>query len=286
MTDLAGQTFLVTGANAGIGYATAEALARRGGRVYLGARSQAKGEQAVAAIRAATGSNQLKLISLDLSELASVRRAARTVLERGDPLHVLINNAGVGGAHGRTADGFEIHFGVNHLGHYALTQELLPLLTASAPARIVVVASDSHYQARGINFEALRNRTKGITGLPEYAVSKLCNVLHAAELGRRLAGTGVTAYSLHPGVVASQMWRRVPWPARQLVTRRMLTIEQGARTSLYCATSAEVAGQTGLYYDSCRQTEPSRLTTPELAALLWEHSEEWTAAPDPSQSAA
>jgi dehydrogenase/reductase SDR family protein 13 len=268
-----GRTFLVTGANAGIGYATAEELARRGGRVYLGARSQAKGEHAIAAISAATGSDQVRLLNLDLSDLASVQRAADMVLQRGEPLHVLINNAGVGGARGRTAGGFEIHFGVNHLGHFALTQALLPLLTTSTPARIVNVASDSHYQAKGINFDGLRSRTKGITGLPEYAVSKLCNVLHAAELGRRLAGTGVTAYSLHPGVVASQIWRRVPWPARQIVTRRMLTIEQGARTSLYCATSPDVAGETGLYYDNCQRTEASRVATPELAARLWEYSE-------------
>jgi retinol dehydrogenase-12 len=282
MTDLAGRTFLVTGANAGIGYATAAELAKRGGRVYLGARSPAKGEQAVTAIKAATGSDQVRLLNLDLSDLACVRRAAQTVLDSGEPLHVLINNAGVGGVRGRTAAGFEIHFGVNHLGHFALTQALLPLLTASAPARIVNVASDSHYQAKRIDFDALRHRTKAITGMPEYAVSKLCNVLHAAELGRRLAGTGVTAYSLHPGVVASQIWRRVPWPARQIITRRMLTIEQGARTSLYCATSPDVASETGLYYDKCRPTEPSPVATPDLAARLWEYCDTVL----PSQSAA
>ena len=282
MTDLAGRTFLVTGANAGIGYATAAELARRGGRVYLGARSPDKGEQAVTAIRAATGSDQVRLLNLDLSDLACVRRAAQTILDSGEPLHVLINNAGVGGVRGRTAAGFEIHFGVNHLGHFALTQALLPLLTESAPARIVNVASDSHYQAKGIDFDALRHRTKGITGMPEYAVSKLCNVLHAAELGRRLAGTGVTAYSLHPGVVASQIWRRVPWPARQIITRRMLTIEQGARTSLHCATSPDVAGETGQYYDKCRPTEPSPVATADLAARLWEYCDGVL----PSQSAA
>ena len=282
MTDLAGRTFLVTGANAGIGYATAQDLAKRGGRVHMACRSQEKGEAAVAAIAAASGNDQVRFLRLDLADLASVRRAAREFAALGEPLHVLINNAGVGGQRGRTADGFEIHFGVNHLGHFALTQALLPLLTAAAPARIVTVASDSHYQARGIDFDALRNSTKGITGLPEYAVSKLCNVLFTAELARRLAGTGVTAYSLHPGVVASQIWRRVPWPARQLVTRRMLTIEQGARTSLYCATSPELAGESGKYYDSCQQTEPSRVVTPELAERLWECSEEWTAVPGPS----
>jgi len=273
LTSMAGRTFLVTGANAGIGYATAQDLAARGGRVWLACRSRAKGEAAVAAISAASGSGQVRLLHLDLADLASVRQCASEFAALGEPLHVLINNAGVGGARGRTADGFEIHFGINHLGHFALTQALLPLLRDSAPARIVTVASDSHYQAKGINFEGLRNRTKSITGLPEYAVSKLCNVLFAAELGRRLDGTGVTAYSLHPGVVASQIWRRVPWPVRQLVTRRMLTIEQGARTSLYCATSPDVAGESGKYYESCREREPSKLVTPELAASLWEYSE-------------
>lgn len=273
LTSMAGRTFLVTGANAGIGYATAQDLSARGGRVWLACRSRAKGEAAVAAISAASGSGQVRLLHLDLADLASVRQCASEFAALGEPLHVLINNAGVGGARGRTADGFEIHFGINHLGHFALTQALLPLLRDSAPARIVTVASDSHYQAKGINFEGLRNRTKSITGLPEYAVSKLCNVLFAAELGRRLDGTGVTAYSLHPGVVASQIWRRVPWPARQLVTRRMLTIEQGARTSLYCATSPDVAGESGKYYESCREREPSKLVTPELAASLWEYSE-------------
>ncbi len=279
MSDLAGRTFLVTGANAGIGYATALDLARRGGRVNVACRSRAKGAAAVAAITAAASSDQVRLLLLDLADLASVRRAADDFLALGEPLHVLVNNAGVGGARGRTADGFEMHFGINHLGHFALTMALLPLLTDSTPARIVNVASDAHYQAKGIDFEGLRNRTKGITGLHEYAVSKLCNVLFAAELGRRLAGTGVTAYSLHPGVVASEIWRRVPWPARQIMTRRMLTVEQGARTSLYCATSPEVAAEFGKYYDRCREVEPSKVATPELAARLWEYSEKWTAAP-------
>jgi NAD(P)-dependent dehydrogenase (short-subunit alcohol dehydrogenase family) len=268
----------VTGANAGIGYATARELASRGGRVHLGCRSRAKGEAAVAAITAATGSDQVRLLLVDLADLASVREAADEFLRLGEPLHVLINNAGVAGARGRTADGFEIHFGINHLGHFALTTALLPLLTESAPARIVNVASDAHYQAKGIDFEGLRNRTKGMTGLPEYAVSKLCNVLFAAELARRQADTGVSAYSLHPGVVASEIWRRVPWPARQIMTRRMLSIEQGAQTSLYCATSPEVAGESGKYYDRCRVAEPSKIATAELAATLWEYSARWTAA--------
>jgi retinol dehydrogenase 12 len=113
--------------------------------------------------------------------------------------------------------------------------------------------------------------------MPEYSVSKLCNVLFSAELARRLDGTGVTSYALHPGVVASDIWRRVPWPVRPLVTMRMLTNEQGARTSLYCATSPEVAGTTGRFYDNCAEREPSPVATPDLAGRLWQRSEEWTA---------
>ncbi len=284
MTELDGRTFLVTGGNAGIGYATATDLARRGGRVHIACRSQAKGEAAVAAIAAATGSDLVSYLQLDLADLASVQRCAQAFLALGEPLHVLINNAGVGGQRGSTVDGFELHFGVNHLGHFALTQALLPLLQVSGAARVVNVASDAHYQAKGIDFAALRRRTRSITGLPEYAVSKLSNVLFAQELARRFDRTLVAAYCLHPGVVASQIWRRVPWPARQIMTRRMLTIEQGARTSLYCATSAEVADVSGSYYDGCRETEPSAVATPELAARLWEYSQRWITPSEPGQA--
>jgi retinol dehydrogenase 12 len=277
MTDLAGRTFLVTGGNAGIGLATATDLARRGGRVHIACRSKAKGEAAVAAISAQAGSEQVRLHQLDLANLAGVRQSAQEFIALGEPLHVLINNAGLAGQRGITADGFELQFGVNHLGHFAFTQALLPLLHESGAARVVNVASDAHYQAKGIDFEAVRSRTKSIIGMREYAVSKLCNVLFAAELGRRLSGSDVTAYSLHPGVVASEIWRRVPWPARQIMTSRMLTIEQGAQTSLYCATSPDVIGDSGKYFDKCQVTEPSKAVTEELAATLWEHSEKWTA---------
>jgi dehydrogenase/reductase SDR family protein 13 len=277
MTDLAGRTFLVTGGNAGIGLATATDLARRGGRVHIACRSKAKGEAAVAAISAQTGSEQVLLHQLDLANLASVRQSAQEFIALGEPLHVLINNAGLAGQRGITADGFELQFGVNHLGHFAFTQALLPLLHESGAARVVNVASDAHFQAKGIDFEAVRSRTKSIIGMREYAVSKLANVLFAAELGRRLAGSDVTVYSLHPGVVASEIWRRVPWPIRQIMTSRMLTIEQGAQTSLYCATSPDVIGESGKYFDKCQVTEPSKAVTEELAATLWEHSEKWTA---------
>jgi retinol dehydrogenase 12 len=277
MAELTGRTFLVTGGNTGIGLATARALAARGGRVHIACRSAEKGQAAVAAIKAATGSDQVADLQLDLADLHSVRDAARAFLALGEPLHVLINNAGVAGRRGLTKDGFELIFGVNHLGHFAFTTALLECLTSSQ-ARIVNVASDAHLQAPGIDFDRLRRPARTIAGMREYAVSKLCNVVFTQELARRLAGTGVTSYALHPGVVASDIWRRVPWPVRPLITRRMLSIDEGAATSLYCATAPELAQVSGRYYENCAEREPSRVATPDLGARLWEHSEEWVKA--------
>jgi retinol dehydrogenase-12 len=271
------RTFLVTGANTGIGRATAAGLARLGGRVFVAARSREKGEEAVAGLRASTGSDSIWYLPLDLADLDSVRACAAEFLDRGEPLHGLVNNAGVVRARGLTKQGFELMFGVNHLGHFVLTNALLGCLTASAPSRVVTVSSDSHYAARGIDFEALRRPERGITGMHGYGVSKLCNVLFTQELARRTAGSGVTTYAVHPGVVASDIWRRVPWPVRPLMMRRMLTVDQGAATSLYCATSPEVAQDSGLFYDKCAERAPSKVATPELAAELWKRSEEWTA---------
>jgi retinol dehydrogenase 12 len=275
--ELAGRTFLITGANTGIGLATATGLAKRGGRVFVACRSAEKGRAAVARISAETGNDAVAFLPLDLSDLASVRACADEFLARGEPLHVLINNAGVGGARGLTKDGFELTFGINHLGHFALTAALLDRLAASAPARVVTVSSDAHYQAPGIDFEAVRRPTASRTGLPEYSVSKLGNVLFSQELARRAGERGITTYALHPGVVASDIWRRIPWPVRPLMKLRMLSTEQGAATSLYCATAAELAGASGRFYEDCRERSPSAVATPELARELWEHSEAWTA---------
>ena len=270
-----GRTFLVTGGNTGIGRATATALARDGGRVYIACRSAEAGAAAVSAIQEAAGSQAVWLLALDLASLASVRDCAAAYLATDEPLHVLVNNAGVGGQRGVTADGFELHFGVNHLGHFALTSLLLDRLKASGPgARVVTVSSDAHYGAHGIDFDALRRSTASFTGQREYAVSKLCNVLFTQELARRV--TDVSAYALHPGVVASDIWRRVPQPARALIKRRMLSVTDGAVTSVYCATSPAVAAESGLFYDKCVPRPPSRVATPELAELLWKYSSEWT----------
>jgi retinol dehydrogenase 12 len=278
MTDLAGRTFLVTGANTGIGLATATALAGRGATVFAASRSAEKGQAAVARMIAESGNEDITFMPLNLADLASVKASAKAFLELDRPLHVLVNNAGIAGQRGLTGDGFELMFGVNHLGHFALTVALLDRLKASGDARVVNVSSDAHFQAKGLDFEAVRRRTRAFTGMPEYAVSKLANVLFSQELARRTAGQGVTSYALHPGVVASDIWRRVPWPARGILTRRMLTVEQGAQTSLLCATAAELAADTGKYYENGQAKEPSKVATPELAGELWSRSESWTGA--------
>jgi NAD(P)-dependent dehydrogenase (short-subunit alcohol dehydrogenase family) len=272
------QTFLITGGNTGIGYATGAELARRGERVHLACRSSSSGTAAVAAMRAASGNSSVSYLPLDLADLDSVRSCAAAFLALDEPLHVLINNAGVAGRQGVTAQGFELAFGVNHVGHFLLTSLLRERLVASAPARVVTVSSDAHYQARSIDWDELRRRGHGITGMHQYAVSKLCNVLFTQELARQLEGTGVTTYVLHPGVVASDIWRRIPWPVRPLIKRRMLSAEEGAQTSLYCATSPDVAADTGRFYEKCAPREPSEVATPSLAAELWQRSAEWTAA--------
>jgi retinol dehydrogenase-12 len=278
-TELGGQTFLVTGANTGIGRSTAEALAKRGAKVILACRSEEKTRPVLDAIRASGG--DAEYVSLDLADLVSVRRCAEGVLARDLPIHGLINNAGLAGLRGQTKQGFELTFGTNHLGHFFLTTLLLPRVRA-ASGRIVNVSSKAHYDVKPsptpIPWDALRERTPSMTGLAEYAVSKLCNVLFTKELARGRAGEGVTSYALHPGVVASDVWRRIPWPVRPLMLRRMLTVEQGARTSLYCATSPDVAGHDGRYYDNCREKKPNPLAEDAaLAKELWEKSEAWTA---------
>jgi retinol dehydrogenase-12 len=276
--DLDGKTFLVTGANTGIGKETARALAARGARVFLACRSQDSGRRAIDEIAGETGSRSLELLSVDLGDLDSVRACAEAFLATGEPLQVLINNAGVAGQRGLTVSGFERMFGTNHVGPFLLTSLLLDRLRASAPARIVNVASVAHYDAPGIDWEAVRRPTRSLTGMREYSVSKLANVLHAQELARRLSGTGVTSCSLHPGVIASDIWRRVPWPLRPLMKRRMDTTEHGARTSLHCATAVEVADRSGQYYDDCRPRDPAAVATVALASELWRRSSEWTAA--------
>ena len=272
-----GRVALVTGANTGIGRVTATQLALQGTHVFLACRSEEKTRPVLADIAAQSGGRaRAEFLPLDLADLASVRQCVRTFLARGLPLHLLVNNAGLAGHKGMSASGFELTFGVCHVGHFLLTDLLLDALKAAAPARIVVVSSTAHRQAKGIDFDALRRPTRSVSGLPEYAVAKLANVLFASELALRLEGTGVTSYSVHPGVVATEVWRALPWPVPSLIKPFMLSSQEGAATSLYCSTAPECASQSGLYYDKCQAVSPSRLARDaQLAKKLWDASEEW-----------
>jgi retinol dehydrogenase-12 len=274
--DLTGRTLLITGASTGIGQATAVALARRGARLFLAGRSEER-HQHVLATCVAAGAARATYLPLELGDLASVRACAARFLELAQPLHVLINNAAVAGSRGLTKDGFERTFGVNHLGHFLLTELLLPVLTSSAPSRIVNVSSTAHYAASGIAWQALREPTRSLTGMHEYEVSKLCNVLYTRELAARLVGRGVTTYCLHPGMVASNIWRQVPWGVRHVMRAFMRSNERGAATTLHCAASPRTASDTGLYYDDCKPRTPNpRVMDTALVRALDQHSRRWS----------
>ncbi|MSQ83510.1 MAG: SDR family oxidoreductase [Myxococcales bacterium] len=275
--SLHGKVALVTGANTGIGLVTARELARAGAKVWIACRSQAKAEAAMADIRQQVPTANLAFLRLDLGSLAATRQAAETFLASGDALHLLINNAGLAGFQGSTTEGFEIQFGTNHLGPYLFTRLLLERIKASDSARIVNVASRGHYRSKGIPFDHLQKPTRTVVAFDEYCDSKLANVLFTKALTKRLPGDRVTTYCLHPGVVASEIWRRVPQPFRWIAMQFMLTNEQGALTTLHCAASPDAAKETGLYYDVQKPKTPSKLARDEaLADELWNKSAEWT----------
>lgn len=272
-----GRVALVTGANSGIGRVTAVELALQGWHVFLACRDAGKTDEVLREIAERSGGMaRAEFIALDLGDLASVRQCAQAFIARDLPLHLLVNNAGLAGRKGFTPSGFELAFGVCHVGHFLLTQLLLDRLKQAAPSRVVVVASRAHRHARGIDFDAVRQPSRSAGGLMDYSVAKLANILFAAELGRRLAGTGVTTYALHPGVVATGIWRVLPRPLDALVKLFMIDSEEGAKTTLYCATSDAVAQQTGLYYVKSAVARPTPVAQDAaLAQALWTASEGW-----------
>ena len=260
--DLSRRVFLITGANTGVGRATAEALARHGARVILACRSEARAEDALRHIPGA------RFLQLDLADLDSVRAAAASV--SGLRLDALINNAGVAGARGLTRQGFELAFGVNHLGHYLLTR-------LCAFDRVVHLGSGSHEKARRLDLDALRQPTRSLTGFAEYARSKLAVMLFHRALQRR----GVQSFVADPGDVASDAWRHVPWPIRPLLTCRMKPPSEGARTPVFCATERLTPG---LYCDRAPRAPGPLALDDALAEALWRRSEGWTGLSDLSMT--
>jgi NAD(P)-dependent dehydrogenase (short-subunit alcohol dehydrogenase family) len=258
---------LVTGPSSGIGRVTALELARRGFHVVAAGRSASRVGSVVEMIEREGGSAEF--LHLDLASLESARSAARSFEETGRILDVLVNNAGVGATRGITSDGFEIQFGVNHLGHFMLTHHLRR--TFRPGTRIVSVTSSVHFQVEGIEFDTLQRRTRSLYGLDEYAVSKLANILFIRELARRRPDW--KTYAVHPGLTNTNI---IPWYVRPFMQRRLLTPCQGAETVIWCATSDEVTEASGLYYSHKTAREPSSAAQEsDLARELWERSERW-----------
>ncbi|MGD2060886.1 MAG: SDR family NAD(P)-dependent oxidoreductase [Acidimicrobiia bacterium] len=261
------ETALVTGPSSGIGEAAAKELAALGFHVIAAGRSEQRTKRVIDEIETAGGSAEY--LHLDLASLESVRQTARRVEEGGRALDILVNNAGVGVGRGVTRDGFEIQFGVNHLGHFALTHHLRR--TFRPGTRIVQVTSSAHFNAGGIDFDRVRRRTQSLLGWREYCTSKLANVLFVRELARRQPDW--STYAVHPGMTDTGI---VPAWIRPLVRHRLFTPEQGAETIVWCATSPEVGADSGRYYRNRESRPPSELAQDDgLAGELWRHSELW-----------
>ncbi len=278
--DLSEKTVLITGANSGIGKATAAALASFGATVILASRDLAKG-QAAADEASTSGKGQIICKQLDLASFSSIRRFATEVLAEHEQVHVMINNAGLMLSDRReTEEGFEQTLGINHIGHFLLTDLLLERIKASAPARIINVSSSGHAQAGGMDFDDPMSE-KNYDGFKVYARSKLANVLFTQELAERLAGTGVTVNSLHPGVVATGFSKDgdahgflatfFKWFAPFLRSP-----ENGAATSIFLASSPQVTDITGQYFADCKAKRVAKGARDVSAQKrLWELTESW-----------
>jgi NAD(P)-dependent dehydrogenase (short-subunit alcohol dehydrogenase family) len=269
---MTGRTVLITGASAGIGKATASELAARGARVVMLCRDPAKAEGARSEVLARTPRAQVDLVELELRSLASVRACAQKVLAAYPRIDVLLNNAGVFPPTLRhTQDGFEEQIGVNHLGHFLLTNLLLERLLASAPARVVTVSSMMHAGGK-IDFTSFKTPTS-YSSWAAYRQSKLANILFANELARRVPAERVTSNSLHPGGVATEIARDANVFMRVGMRLAGMTPEKGARTSLKLASDPALAHTTGKYFVSEREKPTDPLADDAaLARLLWDES--------------
>jgi NAD(P)-dependent dehydrogenase (short-subunit alcohol dehydrogenase family) len=268
-----GKTVILTGANTGIGRQTTLELARRGAHVVMACRSPERGEAARAEIEAAAaGRGRLEVRELDLASFASVRDFAEKANADLPRIDVLINNAGVFPQKpGKTADGFETQIGVNHLGHFLLTNLLLDKLKASAPARVVHLTSMLHTKG-SIDFGSFRGE-KPYKAQVAYNQSKLANLVFSNELARRLEGTGVTSNAVHPGAIATDITRDMPWIVRTLIGFVFKGVERGARGPVLLATDPDLAEATGRYWLETEEKQPSAdARDPALGARLWDES--------------
>lgn len=276
-TNMQGKICMVTGANSGIGKATALGLAQMGAKVVMVARDRARGEAAQNEVKVKSGNNAVDLLVADLSSQQSIRQLVKNFKQHYTQLHVLINNAGVFMLTRReTMDGLEMTFAVNYLAPFLLTNLLLDVLKASAPARIVNVSSEAHENGY-IKMDDLQAE-KHYRPMRAYGQSKLALVMFTYELARRLQGTGVTANCLHPGFVATNIGQSGVGPVARPVAKFILSFlgissEEGARTSMYLATSPDVEDLTGKYFVKSMPRKSATISYNEsLQQELWEES--------------
>ncbi|XP_058125251.1 retinol dehydrogenase 12-like [Anopheles ziemanni] len=279
-----GKVILITGANTGIGKETARELLKRGGKVYIACRSLERANQARDDIVAQTGLSDIHVLELDLASMDSIRQFAQRFLAQEKRLDLLINNAGVMACpKALTKDGFEQQLGVNHLGHFLLTNLLLDALKAAAPSRIVNLSSLAHKYGK-INRKDL-NSEHSYNQVTAYCQSKLANVMFTRELAKRLAGTGVTTYSVHPGTVDTELPRHMGSffflfdhkLVKPILSVAFKTPLSGAQTTLYTALDEDLAQESGKYYADCREQKLSKYARDdELAEWLWNESAKMT----------
>ncbi|XP_074489088.1 retinol dehydrogenase 13-like [Sebastes fasciatus] len=277
--SLDGKTVLITGGNTGIGKETAVDLAGRGARVILACRDMDRANKAAEEVRRRTGNYNIIVKKLDLASLQSVRQLAKDILASEERLDVLINNAGIMSCpKWQTEDGFEMQFGVNHLGHFLLTNCLLDLLKKSSPSRVVNVSSLAHERGQ-IYFDDI-HQEKDYRPWKSYFQSKLANVLFTKELANRLQGSGVTTYSLHPGIIRTELgrhfWSKIPLWKSVVYTPLSFLIKsptEGAQTTIYCAVEESLQDKSGLYYSDCApKTAAPQGLDDEAAKKLWDLS--------------
>jgi NAD(P)-dependent dehydrogenase (short-subunit alcohol dehydrogenase family) len=290
--DLDGQLALVTGGSGGLGAETARALASKGARVVVTARDAARGEEVAQGIRKATGNDGIEVEELELGSLASIRAFAERFLARHGAVQILINNAGVMACpFAKTADGFELQFGTNHLGHFLMTGLIAPALLRGAPARVVSVSSRGHQQSPVV-FDDIHFERRPYDKWAAYGQSKTANVLFAVELERRLGPRGVHANALHPGVIPTDLSRHMVQEDYEHLRKRapggrlqIKSVEAGAATAVYAATAPELEGRGGLYLEDCGIAEVddaenaaggvrSYALDPDAARRLWSTSEQ------------
>ncbi len=274
--DVRGKTILVTGATSGIGLEACVALARRGARIVMVGRDAIRTKAAQSVVEARSGSRDVAHFLCDFSSQAAIRGLADAFRARHDRLHVLVNNAGgVNRKRRLTVDGIEGTFAVNHLGYFLLTNVLLDLLVASAPARVVTVASIGH-RGGTLHFEDL-GFERGYSVMRAYSRSKLCNVLFAAEFARRVSGKGVTSNSLHPGSVDTNIWSGAPAWAKPFIAilfrPSFISAEKGAERIVQLAADPALEGVTGKYFEEGKESVPAPLARDAaLAKRLWDVS--------------